>query len=135
MEITVKLTASQELLEVLNNLFSPMQPLFKTNITLDQRQPAIAPISEQSTVEFTAAPPAEQTKPEVVEQTSTFPTVNIQYTADDLALAGSWCVDNHKGPEVAKALQEIAGVNKLTDLPQDKYGEFAMRLQALGAKL
>jgi hypothetical protein len=56
------------------------------------------------------------------------------YTMEQLGLAGMQLVDAGRREEVAQLLTQF-GVSKLTDLPKERYAEYAMALRQRGAKI
>lgn len=59
-----------------------------------------------------------------------------EYTLDQLALAGGSLMN--LGPEKAQAAQALIpkfGITSLTELPRERYGEFATALRGLGANI
>lgn len=80
-------------------------------------------------------PPAQQGAP--VNQpapTGAVPTTQTTYTVDQLAVAATPLMDAGRVAELNQLLQQF-GVQALTHLPQERYGEFATALRALGAKI
>lgn len=62
------------------------------------------------------------------------PTTQTTYTVDQLAVAATPLMDAGRVAELNQLLQQF-GVQALTHLPQERYGEFATALRALGAKI
>ncbi len=68
-------------------------------------------------------------------QTANTPTQTIsEYTFDQLAAAATPLIDAGKQMELVNLLSQF-GVQALTQLPKEKYNEFAAGLQKLGAKI
>lgn len=64
----------------------------------------------------------------------TVPTQAPTYTQEDLMRAATPLLDIGKGPQLQQILANM-GVPHLGQLPAERYGEFALELQKLGAKL
>ncbi|WP_127575280.1 hypothetical protein [Paenibacillus barengoltzii] len=62
------------------------------------------------------------------------PTSAPSYTMEQLGVAAQPLVDAGRGPELVGWLQQH-GVSALTQLPKEKYGEFATFLRSLGASI
>jgi hypothetical protein len=77
-----------------------------------------------------AAPAAPEPAPAAIVPTKPAPA----YTYDDLAHAAAPLMDAGKTPEL-QALLRSFGVQALTQLPKERYGEFATSLRGMGARL
>lgn len=62
------------------------------------------------------------------------PTSTQSYTLEQLAVAATPLMDSGKQAELVQLLQQF-GVQSLTHLPKDRYGEFATALRGLGARI
>lgn len=66
------------------------------------------------------------------------PTVSVapakEYTQAEILAACGPLMDAGKVPELTQIIQEF-GVASMMEIPQEKYGELAVKLRALGAKL
>jgi hypothetical protein len=62
------------------------------------------------------------------------PVAAVNYTMDQLAVAGMSLVEVGRRDAVLQLLNQF-GVTKLTDLPKERYGEYATALRQLGAKI
>jgi hypothetical protein len=62
------------------------------------------------------------------------PTTAATYSPDQLAQAGTQLVDAGRRDELVGLLASF-GVQALTQLPKEQYGNFATQLRAMGAKL
>jgi hypothetical protein len=82
----------------------------------------------------TAEPAAVQT---VAPQQPSLPTVSKTYTFDDLAAAATKLMRNKGEPARAslKELNSALGIASLKELPVECFGEFAMKLRAMGADI
>lgn len=82
--------------------------------------PYVAPVQQ--------APQMQQPVPQQM------PTQQVTYTAEQLAVAATQLVDAGKRNDLVQLLQSF-GVSALSLLPKEKYGEFAIALRQMGAKL
>ena len=87
-----------------------------------------APVAPQPSIPVTA--PAPQPAPAAAIPTA----APKQYTLPELQAACGPLMDAGKMDELSAVIQAF-GVTSLMDLPQDKYGELAVQLRALGARL
>ncbi|MDL2252639.1 hypothetical protein LJC49_01015 [Ruminococcaceae bacterium OttesenSCG-928-I18] len=87
----------------------------------------------QPTVQPVQAAPVPPVAPQPVAQ-PTIPTTERTYALDDLARAGASLMDTGKSGE-AMALLGQFGIQTLTQLPPERYGEYATALRGLGAKI
>ena len=69
----------------------------------------------------------------------TTPTVPVapakEYTQAEILAACGPLMDAGKVPELTQIIQEEFGVASMMEIPQEKYGELAAKLRAMGAKL
>lgn len=102
-------------------------------------QQAVAPTATTTTVPST--PPVQDVQPVPTTQTTqTAPTVspvptataNPTYSMEQLAVAATGLIDAGKMQDVQNTLAAL-GAQTLMDLPQEKYGEFASAIKAIGA--
>lgn len=102
-------------------------------------QQAVAPTATTTTVPST--PPVQDVQPVPTTQTTpTAPPVNPvptatatpTYTMEQLAVAATGLIDAGKMQDVQNTLASL-GAQTLMDLPQEKYGEFASAIKAIGA--
>jgi len=130
MEIRVTVELGEKTLGILGKLFNVNQVLIGK--TAEPTEP-IAPVTPTTT-----AAPVTPTVPTAAVPTApvtpTVPTSAPSFTLDDITKAGVSLMDMGKQGELQALLAEF-GVVALPALPQDKYGEFANRLRALGAKI
>lgn len=102
-------------------------------------QQAVAPTATTTTVPST--PPVQDVQP--VPTTQTAPTAlpvnpvptataTPTYTMEQLAVAATGLIDAGKMQDVQNTLASL-GAQTLMDLPQEKYGEFASAIKAIGA--
>ena len=87
-----------------------------------------APVAPQPSIPVTA--PVPQPAPAAVIPTA----APKHYTLPELQAACGPLMDAGKMDELSAIIQAF-GVTSLMDLPQDKYGELAVQLRALGARL
>jgi|LSQX01.2.fsa_nt_gb hypothetical protein len=111
----------QHLVAPMPNQAIATQPIYPTSMpgTAVNPQPPTGPIQQQ-------IQPASQT----VVPTSQAPT----YTMDQLAVAATQLVDAGKRDALLTILANF-GVQALTELPKDRYGEFATALRQQGVKI
>ena len=109
-------------------------------------QQAVAPTATTTTVPNT--PPVQDVQPVPTTQTAqaapvaqnTAPTVSPvptatatpTYSMEQLAVAATGLIDAGKMQDVQNTLAAL-GAQTLMDLPQEKYGEFASAIKAIGA--
>lgn len=79
------------------------------------------------------APPAQQQAP-ATAQAPAVPTSTQSYSQEQLAVAATQLMDQGKQGELINLLQSF-GVQALTALPKERYGEFATALRQMGAKI
>ncbi len=108
---------------------------------------------EKVTIASTAASQISKVKiPDSATKTAKAPTVPVQpptvpvqaptvpvapakeYTQAEILAACGPLMDAGKVPELTQIIQEF-GVASMMEIPQEKYGELAVKLRALGAKL
>lgn len=94
------------------------------------QQPAV-PVAQPAAAQPSAQPPV-QTPP--TTPPTTVPTTAQSYTLEQLAVAATPLMDAGRGAELTALLQQF-GVSALTQLPRERYGEFATALRALGARI
>lgn len=102
-------------------------------------QQTVAPTATTTTVPST--PPVQNIQPVPTTQaTPTAPpvspvptaTATPTYTMEQLAVAATGLIDAGKMQDVQNTLASL-GAQTLMDLPQEKYGEFASAIKAIGA--
>lgn len=102
-------------------------------------QQAVAPTATTTTVPST--PPVQNVQPVPTTQiaqaaptVSPVPTATATptYTMEQLAVAATGLIDAGKMQDVQNTLASL-GAQTLMDLPQEKYGEFASAIKAIGA--
>lgn len=108
----------------------------------------VAPVVQQTVVPTETVAPAATTVPSAppvqpvptTQATPTAPPVNPvptatatpTYTMEQLAVAATGLIDAGKMQDVQNTLASL-GAQTLMDLPQEKYGEFASAIKAIGA--
>ena len=132
-------------------VLSEMQVFLKNAATPKGSTVEVTP--EKVTIASTAAPQISKVKmPDSAPKAAKFPTVPIQpptvpiqpptvpvapskeYTQAEILAACGPLMDAGKVPELTQIIQEF-GVASMMEIPQEKYGELAVKLRALGAKL
>ncbi len=99
-----------------------------------QPQPQQQPQQQQPPIQTYVAPPAQPVQPVQPVQQQPPVTPPRSYSADELARAAGALADAGKRNEVV-ALINSFGVQALTMLPKERYGDFAQGLRSMGAKL
>ncbi|MFR8443560.1 MAG: hypothetical protein ACLVCJ_07810 [Anaerostipes hadrus] len=100
-------------------------------------QQAVAPTATTTTVPSTPpvqpvpAAPVAQNAASAVNPVPTA-TATPTYTMEQLAVAATGLIDAGKMQDVQNTLASL-GAQTLMDLPQEKYGEFASAIKAIGA--
>lgn len=131
--ITVRIPALEQLLPHLvafmDSAATPAQP---------QAAPAAtpAPVSPPPAVPVAPAPTAPAMPPAMPAPTApaVAPTTAPTYTMDQIAKAGAELAQAGKMPQLMALLQQH-GVQAVTQLRPEQYGEFATALRGLGAQL
>ena len=132
-------------------VLSEMQVFLKNAATPKGSTVEVTP--EKVTIASTDAPQISKVKmPDSAPKAAKFPTVPIQpptvpiqpptvpvapakeYTQAEILAACGPLMDAGKVPELTQIIQEF-GVASMMEIPQEKYGELAIKLRALGAKL
>lgn len=108
----------------------PNPPVNAVPVQLPVQQQLVppAPAAPQPSIPVTA--PTPQPAPAAVIPTA----APKQYTLPELQAACGPLMDAGKMDELSAIIQAF-GVTSLMDLPQNKYGELAVQLRALGARL
>lgn len=95
-----------------------------------------APVSSSPAAPVMPAPTAPATSPAMPAPTApaAAPTAAPAYTTEQIAKAGADLVQAGKMPQLMALLQQY-GVQAVTQLRPEQYGEFATALRGLGAQL
>lgn len=86
-----------------------------------------APVAPTQIPTAPVQPPAQQPQ-------ATVPTTAPTYTLEQLAVAATPLIDGGKRQALVNLLAAF-GVRALTELPKERYGEFATALRQMGAKI
>lgn len=125
-------------------VLSEMQVFLKNSVTPKGSTVEVTP--EKVTIASTAAPqiskitipdsaPKAGKSPAVPVQSPTVPVAPAkEYTQAEILAACGPLMDAGKVPELTQIIQKF-GVASMMEIPQEKYGELAVKLRALGAKL
>ena len=142
MEIKINVNFGAETINAINNLAGALSSL--SNINLSTTQATQVTVPSTPTAQETTTPPVHTpvvqdpvpatTAPVVTPVAATVPTAAVSYTRDDLARAGGFLMEQNRGPELTAVLARY-GVQALTELPVELYGNFAADLRALGANI
>lgn len=143
MEITVNVTGLDNLANAIFALANAAGNCKeKTQVQMDATK--VAPVVQQAvapTATVPNTPPVQNVQPVPTTQgASTAPPVNPvptatatpTYTMEQLAVAATGLIDAGKMQDVQNTLASL-GAQTLMDLPQEKYGEFASAIKAIGA--
>lgn len=132
-------------------VLSEMQVFLKNSVTPKGSTVEVTP--EKVTLACTAAPQISKVKiPDSAPKAAKSPAVPVQpptapvqlptvpvapakeYTQAEILAACGPLMDAGKVPELTQIVQEF-GVASMMEIPQEKYGELAVKLRAMGAKL
>jgi hypothetical protein len=97
-----------------------------------QNMPALAITSASPIMDGPAVMPPVKNYPPIL--TSPLPTVTQTYTLEQLAVAATPLADGGQREALVGLLASF-GVQALTQLPKEHYGNFATQLRAMGAKI
>lgn len=115
---------------VVQQTVAPAETAAPTTTTVPSTPPVqnVQPVPTTQTAQ--AAPVAQNTAPAA----SPVPTATATptYTMEQLAVAATGLIDAGKMQDVQNTLASL-GAQTLMDLPQEKYGEFASAIKAIGA--
>ncbi len=115
---------------VVQQVVAPAETAAPTTTTVLSTPPVqnVQPVPTTQTAQ--AAPVAQNTAPTV----SPVPTATAAptYSMEQLAVAATGLIDAGKMQDVQNTLASL-GAQTLMDLPQEKYGEFASAIKAIGA--
>lgn len=99
-----------------------------------QQPPVQAPQSVPTTTPQTPVQAPQVVAPTVPTQQAPIQTQVPTYTQQELALAATQLMDSGKQQDVLNLIASF-GVQALTQLPQEQFGNFATALRTLGAKI
>lgn len=145
MEITVNVTGLDNLA---NAIFALANAVGNSKEETQMDAAKVAPVVQQTVVPTETVAPVATTVPSTppvqpvptTQATPTAPPVNPvptatatpTYTMEQLAVAATGLIDAGKMQDVQNTLASL-GTQTLMDLPQEKYGEFASAIKAIGA--
>ena len=145
MEITVNVTGLDNLA---NAIFALANAAGNSKEETQMDAAKVAPVVQQTVVPTETVAPVATTVPSTppvqpvptTQATPTAPPVNPvptatatpTYTMEQLAVAATGLIDAGKMQDVQNTLAAL-GAQTLMDLPQEKYGEFASAIKAIGA--
>ena len=151
MEITVNVTGLDNLANAIFALaktagnYKEETQVDATKVTpVVQQTVAPAETAAQTTTTVPSTPPVQNVQPVPTTQTaqtapvaptvSPVPTATAAptYSMEQLAVAATGLIDAGKMQDVQNTLASL-GAQTLMDLPQEKYGEFASAIKAIGA--
>lgn len=130
MEITVNIPAIDRLAEAITGL------ALKLPATEMQERPPVAEIKAPGpTVGVPAAPaPVVPITATPVAPAPTVPVSAPSYTLEQLSLAARQLADSGRMADVQSLVAQF-GVQTMTQIPTDRYGDFATSLRGLGARI
>jgi len=150
MNVTINITASPELLGVLHSLATAVSGVKLNQVETApvqqapaQQQTQQAPVQQAPVQQAPVQPPVQQ--PPMQQSTqqptqtpdplvSSVPTTAPTYAMEQLAVAATQLVDAGRRGELLQLLGSF-GVQALTALPKEQYGNFATALRQMGAKI
>lgn len=139
--ITVRIPALEQLLPHLvafmDSAATPAQPQAAPAATpAPVSPPPAVPVSPPPAVPVAPAPTAPAMPPAMPAPTApaVAPTAAPAYTTEQIAKAGAELAQAGKMPQLMALLQQY-GVQAVTQLRPEQYGEFATALRGLGAQL
>ncbi len=154
-KITVTVQGITELVEAINRLagvekgpVAPVPPAAMptggmqppmTNTMPAQAPAQAAPAMPQGQMPVQAAPAMPQGQIPVQNQPPAVPAIPTAapaqgYTLEQLQVAAAGLMSAGKGPQVMGLMQRF-GIQAMTELPKERYGEFAMTLREAGAQV
>ncbi len=146
MDITVKIEAP-ELVAAVNTLAAALETwnhgmiavnCKPTSVQTPEQAPlSVAPTAQAQPVTPLPVTPAPAPIPTAVPAPvmgTAVPTAAQTYTMEQLAVAATQLVDAGRRAELVALLASF-GVQALTALPKEQYGNFATQLRAMGAKI
>lgn len=114
---------------------APMAPGVPTQMAPGVPMAPLAPVMPAPITQPVAAPAAPLAPPPVPGTAAgTVPTTAQTYTMEQLAVAATQLVDAGRRGELVSLLAQF-GVQALTALPKEQYGNFATHLRAMGARI
>lgn len=127
MDVQIKITADDKALEFSRNLSNFYANLVVSGFVADEKKEAIAKVDKTADVEKTEDDqdrPWETIEPDpikVEEEPKEEPAK--KYTTEEIRAAGADFI-KRKGKPAFKVLLTQYNINKLTELPEDKYSDF-----------
>lgn len=112
------------------------QPLQQPQQAPMQQMPIQQPMQPQQPMQQTSIQqqaPAQQMQPQQIP-TNIVPTTAPSYTLEQLAVAATQLMDAGRRAELLTLLSAF-GIQALTMLPKEQYGNFATQLRSLGVKI
>ena len=119
----------QKVTPVVQQTVAPAETAAQTTTTV----PSTPPVQNVQNVQPVPTTQTAQTAP-VAPTVSPVPTATAAptYSMEQLAVAATGLIDAGKMQDVQNTLASL-GAQTLMDLPQEKYGEFASAIKAIGA--
>lgn len=142
-KITVTVQGITELAEAINRLAGvekgPVAPVPPAAMPTGGMQPPMTNTMPQWQVPVQAPPAMPQGQIPVQNQPPAAPAIPTAapaqgYTLEQLQVAAAGLMSAGKGPQVMGLMQRF-GIQAMTELPKERYGEFAMALREAGAQV
>lgn len=130
-EVKVILHADETMIEFARTLAGVIQSATATRDVSPEVKPSGMPKPAETT-----APAAVKDMPAAAQNTSVtpVPTTARTYTREEVSRAAASLLDAGKGTALVELLHRF-GAQAITQLPEDKLGEFATGLRGMGAKI
>ena len=132
--VTVTINAAPELINAINLLASSLGGIKVNGSAPTAPAMPMAPVTGNVVAAVPAPMPAAPAAPAPVNPAPAVPTTTQAYTMDQLAVAATQLVDAGRREELV-ALLTAFGVQALTQLPKEQYGNFATYLRSVGVRI
>ncbi len=121
----------------------PAQPIYPPQGATAQAYPPVQPYDQQPAYQapvqpvyggVPVQPPVQQQQPQGLPPQGV-PITSQTYDIQQIAVAATALIDAGRHAEVSNLLQQQFGIQALTQLPKERYGEFATALRGMGARI
>lgn len=126
MDINLKITADDKALEFSRNLSNFYANLVVSGFVADEKKETITKVNKTAEVEIPEEPdrPWETIEPDPIKMDEAPKEEPAKkYTTEEIRAAGADYI-KRKGKPAFKVLLTQYGINKLTELPEEKYADF-----------
>ena len=126
MDVQIKITADDKALEFSRNLSNFYANLVVSGFVADAKKETIAKVDKTANMEKEEEPdrPWETIEPDPIKvEEAPKEEPAKKYTTEEIRAAGADYI-NRKGKPAFKVLLTQYNINKLTELPEDKYSDF-----------